>query len=98
MMSRVQAIRSPEKPKSASSAGFSPTIAALGGYALCAARLRGSGREARRAMTREPTEQRTVDILMTALRGALSDARFDALDAEGPLLSEDRAVAEALAL
>jgi len=49
-------------------------------------------------MTREPTEQRTVDILMTALRGALSDARFDALDAEGPLLSEDRAVAEALAL
>jgi hypothetical protein len=46
--------------------------------------------------TREPTEQRTHEILMTALRGQLSDAEFDALAAESSLISEDRAVAEAL--
>ena len=49
-------------------------------------------------MTREPTEQRTDEILMTALRGQLTEAEFDTLASEGSLISEDRAVAEALAV
>ena len=39
-----------------------------------------------------------MNFLITALRGQLSDAELDAVAAEGSLISEDRAVAEALAV
>ncbi|MFY9740232.1 MAG: AAA family ATPase, partial [Candidatus Cybelea sp.] len=75
-------------------------ISALEGNARSGARLRGytDAWFRREAMTREPTEQRTDEILMTALRAQLSDAEVDALAAEGSLLSEDRAVVEALGI
>jgi hypothetical protein len=47
---------------------------------------------------REPTEQRVDDILMTALSARLSDSEIEVLAAEGARLSEDQAVAEALAV
>lgn len=76
------------------------TISALDGNARCGARLRGYADAwyRREEITREPTEQRIDEILMTALRGQLSDAELDAVAAEGSLISEDRAVAEALAV
>jgi predicted ATPase/class 3 adenylate cyclase len=76
------------------------TISALDGNARSGARLRGYADAWYRSeeMTREPTEQRTDELLVTALREQLSDAEFDALAAEGSLISEDQAVAEALAV
>ncbi|MGC1380677.1 MAG: adenylate/guanylate cyclase domain-containing protein [Candidatus Baltobacteraceae bacterium] len=50
---------------------------------------RGEGYE------REPSEQCTYDILMTALSEQLSQPEIEAFAAEGALLSEDQAVAEA---
>ncbi len=47
---------------------------------------------------REPTEQHVYDILMTALHEQLADVEIEALGAEGARLSEDQAVAEALAV
>ena len=47
---------------------------------------------------REPTEQRTYGILMTALRDQLSEDEIESLTAEGAQLSEDEAVAEAMAV
>lgn len=75
------------------------TISALDGGARRGARLRGYADAwyHREELTREPTEQRTDNILMTALRSQLSDAELDSLAAEGSLIPEDQAVAEALA-
>lgn len=47
---------------------------------------------------RELTEQRTYDILMTALHEKLSVAEIESLAADGAQLSEDQAVAEAMAV
>lgn len=47
---------------------------------------------------REPTEAQTYDILMTALHERLDDDSIGMLAAEGARLSEDQAVAEALAV
>lgn len=74
------------------------TVAALSAEARRGARLRGYVDMSIRSdgYEREPTEQRTYDILMTALREKLSDAEIESLAAEGAQLSEDQAVAEAL--
>lgn len=45
---------------------------------------------------RDVTEQRTYDVLMTALHEKLGDPEIASLAAEGAQLSEDQAVAEAL--
>jgi len=45
---------------------------------------------------RGPTETRTYEILMAALREQLTDAEIETLAAEGAQLSEDQAVAEAM--
>ncbi len=47
---------------------------------------------------RESTEQRAYELLLTALREKLSNSEIEALAAEGAQLSEDQAVAEALAV
>ena len=47
---------------------------------------------------REVTEQRTYDILMTALREKLTDAEIESLAVERAQLEEDQAVAEAMAI
>ncbi len=47
---------------------------------------------------REPSEQCTSDILIAALSEQLSESEIQALAAEGALLSEDQAIAEALAV
>jgi predicted ATPase/DNA-binding winged helix-turn-helix (wHTH) protein len=76
------------------------TVAALGAHPRVGARLRGYVDASYRyfGYEREPTEQRTYDILMTALREKLSDAEIESLAAEGAQLSEDQAVAEALSV
>jgi predicted ATPase/class 3 adenylate cyclase len=74
------------------------TVAALSADLRRAARLRGYVDASYRNIgyEREPTAQRTYDILMTALREKLSDAEIESLAVEGAQLSEDQAVAEAL--
>jgi predicted ATPase/DNA-binding winged helix-turn-helix (wHTH) protein len=74
------------------------TVAALNGDPRRGALLRGYIDASYRNIgyEREPTEQRTYDILMAALRGRLIDAEIESLAVEGALLSEDEAVAEAL--
>jgi predicted ATPase/class 3 adenylate cyclase len=47
---------------------------------------------------RESTEARTYEILMTALREKLSDTEIETLAAEGAQMTEEQAVAEALAV
>jgi predicted ATPase/class 3 adenylate cyclase len=47
---------------------------------------------------RESTEQRAYELLLMALREKLGDSEIKALAAEGAQLSEDQAVAEALAV
>jgi hypothetical protein len=76
------------------------TVAALSSDAHRGARLRGCADASYRNLGYEPegTEQRTYDILMTALHEKLSDAEIESLAAEGAQLSEDQAVAEALAV
>jgi ATP/maltotriose-dependent transcriptional regulator MalT len=76
------------------------TVAALSGDARRGARLRGYVDTAYRDVSyeREPTERRAHDILMAALREKLSGAGIDSLAAEGAQLSEDQAVAEAMAV
>jgi predicted ATPase len=77
------------------------TVAALGGDPRRGARLRGyvdawylsEGHE-----RGELAEARSYEILVTALRERLTEAEIDALAAEGAQLSEDQAVAEALAV
>jgi hypothetical protein len=43
-------------------------------------------------------EVRMDEILMTALRGQLTDAEIETLAADGSQMSEDQAVAQALAV
>jgi tetratricopeptide (TPR) repeat protein len=76
------------------------TIAALGSDPRRGARLRGYVDASYRNIGCEPemTEQHTYDILLTALREKLTDAEIESLAAEGAQLSEDQAVAEALAV
>jgi predicted ATPase/class 3 adenylate cyclase len=74
------------------------TVAARSGDARRGARLRGYVDAWFRSERheREPTEQLTYEILMTALREQLTDAEIEALAAEGAQMTEDQAVAEAL--
>ena len=76
------------------------TVAALSGDVRRGARLRGSVDASCRDMgiEREVTEQRTYDILMTALREKLTDAEIESLAVERAQLEEDQAVAEAMAI
>ncbi len=76
------------------------TVAARSGQPHRAARLRGYVDAWYRSegYERETTEQRVDDILMTALSAQLSESEIEALAAEGARLSEDQAVAEALAI
>lgn len=76
------------------------TVAAQSGDPLRAARLRGYADAWHRSeeYEREPTERHTYEILMTTLREKLTDAEIEALGAEGAQLSEEQAVAEALAV
>jgi predicted ATPase/class 3 adenylate cyclase len=76
------------------------TVAVRSGDARRGARLRGYADAWYRSegVEREPTEARTYEILMTALREQLTDAEIEALAAEGAQMSEDQAVAEALAV
>jgi predicted ATPase/class 3 adenylate cyclase len=76
------------------------TVAAHGDDPVRGARLRGYVDAAYRSLgyEPEPTEARTYEILMTALREQLSHDEIEALASEGANLSEDRAVAEALAV
>lgn len=76
------------------------TVAALSGDPRCGARLRGYVDAWFRSegYQREPTERRIYEILTTALQERLNDAEIEALAAEGAQLSEDQAVAEALAI
>lgn len=76
------------------------TIAALGGDMRRGARLRGYVDAAYRNMgvALPPTEQRTYDTLMATLREKLSDAEIESLATEGAQLTEEQAVAEAMAV
>jgi tetratricopeptide (TPR) repeat protein len=76
------------------------TVAALGGDVRRGSRLRGYVDAWYRSegYEREPTERRAYEILLAALRDRLSDAEIEALAGEGAALSEDQAVAEALAV
>ena len=75
-------------------------VAARSGQPQRGARLRGYVDAWYRSegYEREPTEQRVDEILMTALRAQLNESEIEALAAEGARLSEDQAVAEALAV
>jgi hypothetical protein len=76
------------------------TVAALRSGSRRAARLCGYVDAWYRSegCERDTTERRTYEILLTALHEKLTDAEIEALAAEGALLSEDQAVAEALAM
>ena len=76
------------------------TVAARRAQPHRAARLRGYVDAWYRSegSERESTEQRIDYILMTALSAELSESEIEALAAEGARLSEDQAVAEALAV
>jgi predicted ATPase len=76
------------------------TIAAGRGNLKRAARLCGYVDDWFRSqgMTREPTEQRTYEILMNLLRTGLSVAEIETLSTEGGQLADDQAVTEALAM
>lgn len=76
------------------------TVAARSGQPRRAARLRGYVDAWYRSdgYERETTEQRVDDILITALSAQLSEFEIEALAAEGARLSEEQAVAEALAV
>jgi predicted ATPase/class 3 adenylate cyclase len=76
------------------------TVAARSGDPRRGARLRGYADAWYRSEgnEREPTEARTYEILTASLREKLSDAEIEALAAEGARMTEDQAVAEALAV
>ncbi len=76
------------------------TIAARSGDPRRGGRLRGYADAWYRGQGNErgPTEARTYEKLMAALREHLSDAEIEKLAAEGAAWSEDRAVEEALAV
>ena len=76
------------------------TVAARTGQPHRAARLRGYVDAWYRSegYERESTEQHVDGILTTALSAQLSESEIEALAAEGARLSEDQAVAEALAV
>ncbi|MBV8068135.1 MAG: hypothetical protein JO113_09155, partial [Candidatus Eremiobacteraeota bacterium] len=76
------------------------TVAALRNDPHRGARLRGyvDAWYRNQGYEREFTEQRTYEILMTALHEKLTAAELGALTAEGSQLSEDQAIAEALAI
>ena len=76
------------------------TIATLSGDACRGARLRGYVDASLRSQgaEREPTEQRMYGILLTALGRKLSVPEIESFAAEGAQLSEDQAVAEAMAV
>lgn len=76
------------------------TVAARIGDPRRAARIRGHVEAwyRRTGYIRQPTEQRNYESLMAALRANLSDAEIERLGAEGARLSEDQAVADALAV
>jgi len=76
------------------------TVAAHDGDARRAARLRGyvDAWYRNEECERELTERRTYEMLTEALRERLSDAEIAKLVREGEQLSEERAVAEALAV
>ncbi len=75
------------------------TVAACSGDARRGARLRGyvDAQYRSEGYVREPTEQRMDELLASALREKLSLGEIDAFAAEGTQLSEDQAVADALA-
>ena len=76
------------------------TVAARCGDSHRGARLLGYADASYRGegVERAPTEARTYNILITALREHLTDAEIERLAAEGARLSEDQAVAEAMAV
>jgi predicted ATPase/class 3 adenylate cyclase len=76
------------------------TVAACSGDLRSGARLRGYVDASYRSggAERERTEARTYEILMTALREKLSESEIEAFAAEGAQMTEDQAVAEALAV
>ncbi len=76
------------------------TVAACSRDPRRGARLRGyvDARYRSEGYEREPTEQRMNDLLASALSEKLSAAEIEAFAAEGAQLSEDQAVAEALAV
>ncbi|MBV8531223.1 MAG: hypothetical protein JO104_07885, partial [Candidatus Eremiobacteraeota bacterium] len=76
------------------------TVETLNGDSHRAGRIRGyvDAWFRNEGYVREPTERRTYEILMNALHEKLSDAQIEALAAEGAQLSEEQAVAEALAV
>ncbi len=75
------------------------TVAACSGDARRGARLRGyvDAQYRSEGYVREPTEQRADELLASALSEKLSLGEIEAFAAEGTQLSEDQAVAEALA-
>ena len=76
------------------------TAAALSGDPRRAARLRGyvDASCCSAGYERGPADAHSYEILTNALREKLNDAEIEALAAEGAQLSEDQAVAEALAV
>ncbi|MBV9647461.1 MAG: AAA family ATPase [Candidatus Eremiobacteraeota bacterium] len=74
------------------------TVAALQDDVRRGARLLGYADAwcRRESWERDPTERRTREILVSALHEKLSDVEIEALTAEGAMLSEDDAIAEAL--
>jgi tetratricopeptide (TPR) repeat protein len=76
------------------------TVAALLGDAGRAARLRGyvDAWYAATGDIRFPTEQRTYELLVAALKERLSETEMQRLSAEGASLDEEEAVAMALAI
>ncbi len=75
------------------------TVAACSGDARRGARLRGyvDAQYRSEGYVREPTEQHVDELLASALGEKLSLGEIEAFAAEGTQLSEDQAVAEALA-
>ncbi len=75
------------------------TVAACSGDPRRGARLRGyvDAQYRSEGYVREPTEQRIDELLASALSEKLSLGEIEAFAAEGTQLSEDQAVAEALA-
>jgi predicted ATPase len=76
------------------------TVAALGDDPRRGARLRGhvDARYRNEGYERGPADTRSYETLMTALRENLTDDEIEELAADGAQMSEDQAVAEALAV
>ncbi|MBV8530541.1 MAG: hypothetical protein JO104_04435, partial [Candidatus Eremiobacteraeota bacterium] len=76
------------------------TVAALDGDPSRGARLRGyvDAWYRNEGSARGPSEARSYEVLMAALRKNLTDAEIETLAAEGAQLSEDQAIAVALSL